>query len=666
MKDTDKKTDRREYVRLESVFPVEFQFLEKENHGSITDIMQGYTRNISKGGICLEVNTTDLGFEDTLKRKDVDLNIRFHIPISHKETRAFGDIIWYKKIGFGYPAKYLIGFSFKEIDKNEINRIYRNALRMYLMPRIVLALVIFLILGIGYFYAADYRLQAENKRLTQRLVELSTKKSGFEKDIIDIDDKYKDIEEKLSGNESILQEYREKIRELEGETASLKEKEKSALKEDDKETLDRLSEVMLEKERLSEELTSLAEERRSLENRIKELTENRVLAEDALKEFLPSFEVVEGKSMESMYRWIKNHQDKSTGLVISYEGDKDLEDWSFTYDQSLSAQCFILKSDKDRAMSIFDFYKKRAEKAKGAFINAYDASTGFPIEYNVHSGPNVWLGIAILRYTDKFDDTGYLEVAEGIANWLIKLQNQDPDYGIRGGPDFGWFSTEHNLDAYAFFGLLYEVTAKDIYKDAREKTFEWIKDNAYNYKEGRLNRGKGDATIATDTFAWAIASIGPERLKEEGMDPDQIIDFAEENCLVTTEFIRPDGEKISVTGFDFGKHEHLARGGVVSTEWTAQMIVTLNIMAEYHKKREDLKRALVYKRKADFYLSELEKMIIVSLSKIGQGEGCLPYASQDDVDTGHGWRAPKGSRTGSTAGTSYTIFAKNNYNPLMF
>ena len=57
-------------------------------------------------------------------------------------------------------------------------------------------------------------------------------------------------------------------------------------------------------------------------------------------------------------------------------------------------------------------------------------------------------------------------------------------------------------------------------------------------------------------------------------------------------------------------------------------------------------------------------MMIVSPSKMGQGEGCLPYASQDNVDTGHGWRAPDGSRTGSASGTIYTIFAKENYNPL--
>ncbi len=148
------------------------------------------------------------------------------------------------------------------------------------------------------------------------------------------------------------------------------------------------------------------------------------------------------------------------------------------------------------------------------------------------------------------------------------------------------------------------------------------------------------------------------------MDPDQILDFAETNCLVTVEYKRQDGEKVEVTGFDFGKYEHTARGGVISTEWTSQMIVSLKIMAEYCKENRDFNKAAYYGKKADFYLSEMEKMVIVSPSRVGQGQGCLPYATQEDADTGHGWRVVHGTRTGSTAGTAYTIFAKYNYNPL--
>ena len=64
------------------------------------------------------------------------------------------------------------------------------------------------------------------------------------------------------------------------------------------------------------------------------------------------------------------------------------------------------------------------------------------------------------------------------------------------------------------------------------------------------------------------------------------------------------------------------------------------------------------------YLNELEKLMLSSPSPTGQGQGCLPYATQDNVDTGHGWRTPKGSTTGSVAATAYALFAQKGHNPL--
>jgi hypothetical protein len=140
--------------------------------------------------------------------------------------------------------------------------------------------------------------------------------------------------------------------------------------------------------------------------------------------------------------------------------------------------------------------------------------------------------------------------------------------------------------------------------------------------------------------------------------------FAEEHCLVSTSFNRPDGEAVSVKGFDFAKSRNMARNGIVSTEWTAQMVMAYKMMAGYYKELGEDVKSDEYAGKASFYLGELDKMIISSPSPSGQGAGCLPYASQPNVDTGHGWRTPAGVQTGSVSGTAYTIFAKRGYNPL--
>jgi predicted nucleic acid-binding Zn-ribbon protein len=659
--------EKRRYIRLNAVFPVEFQFLDAETGGSISDIKQGFTMNVGKGGICLEVNNIEEGFEQILEHKSAKLDLCLHMPLSSKETKAIANIAWYKKVKLGYPNKYLIGLSFVQIDSRERQKIYFHAIRVSLTPKVVSILTLSLIAGLAYFYFTDFKLRNENRNLVQQLVQISSKKAALEKEILKFDTERIEIEEKLSVTQKEIKGYEDKVKEIEVLSAELmKKKELIEQVQEERETIEQqLKTALLEKTELLAKVEGLSKETLYLRQRISKLSEERVSLEDNLKEILSSFEAIEDKNISNMYKWIKNHQNTETGLVVSYEGDRDLKEWAFTYDQSLACQCFILIGDQDRAERIFNFYKRRAEKKDGGFTNAYDAYTGSVIEYTVHVGPNIWLGIAMLQYINKFKDEQFLSVAEEIGRWVIMLQKEDKDFGIRGGPKVSWFSTEHNLDAYAFFGMLYKITKDRKYLDAQEKTLRWVKNNAFNRREGRLNRGKGDATIATDTFAWAIAAIGPRLLKELDMDPDQIIDFAETTCLVNTDYARPDGEQLKITGFDFGKYEHLPRGGIVSTEWTAQMVVTLRLMADYHREGANFTKETYYKRKADFYLSELEKMVIASPSKIGQGEGCLPYASQDEVDTGHGWRVAEGARTGSTAGTAYVIFAKYSYNPMM-
>jgi len=659
--------ERRKYIRLNVVFPVEFQFIDPETSGSISEIKQGFTRDVGKGGICLEVNNLEEGLEQTLKEQRAKLDLRLHIPLTTPETKAIAKIAWFQKIKPGYPNKYLIGLSFLQIDQRDRQRIYFHAKRMLLTPAIVAVLFFSLVSGLAYFYSSDIKTRYDNKRLVQELAQLSGKKAELEKQILELDKEHEVIGCKISLNEDKIKNLKAKIKDLERLAVNAKAKDRliQNLEQDKARAKAVIKQALYQRARFNKKVARLGKENEYLKKRVSRLSDNRGSIEDNLKELISSFEHVEKKNIEGMYKWVKNHQNARTGLVVSYEGDKEIEEWAFTYDQSLASQCFTLMGDRGNAKQILDFYKYRASKVEGGFANAYDSFTGKVAEYTVHTGPNVWLGIAILQYTNKFKDEEYLTMAENIANWVIVLQKQDRELGIRGGPKFAWFSTEHNLDAYAFFSMLYKFTGEKKYAEAKEEVFKWIKEHAFNRTQGRLNRGKGDATIATDTFAWAIAAIGPGILNESDMDPDQILDFAESNCLVTADYINQAGDKVKITGFDFGKYEHIGRGGIVSTEWTSQMIVAFKIMSNYYKEKRDFNKAEYYRKKSDFYLSEIEKMVIVSPSKIGQGQGCLPYATQDDVDTGHGWRVAHGTRTGSTAGTVFTIFARYNYNPLI-
>jgi len=659
--------EHRKYIRLNAAFPVEFQFIDSETSGSISDIKQGFTRDVSKGGICLEVNNLEEGLDQVIKEGRAKVDIRLHIPLSMPETKAIAKIAWHEKIKSGYPNKYLIGLSFLQIDPKDSSRIYFHATRVILTPVITAVLFLFLVSGIAYFYSAGFKSKADNIKLVEEMNQLSTKKSELEKNLLALDKEHGAVESKIALNEDKIKKYKAQIKDLEKVTTDTKTKDKLiAYLEDDKEKTKKIMKhVLYQRAVFNQKTQDLSRENVYLKNRISRLSNQKVSTEDNLKSLLSSFNTIEEKNISGMYQWIKNHQNRRTGLVMSYGGDKDLEELAFTYDQSLSSQCFTLVGDQENAKGVLDFYRSKAEKSEGAFANAYNPRTGKIAEYHIHSGPNIWLGIAIAQYTQKFKDDEYLPIAEDIAKWLIALQGEDKNFGIRGGPEFKWFSTEHNLDAYALFGMLYKIIEDDRYLEAQNRALDWLKKNSFNRLEYRLNRGKGDATIATDTFAWAIAAIGPQLLKESDMDPDQIMDFTETNFLVTADYTRQDGEKVKVTGFDFGKYEHMSKGGIVSTEWTSQMIVSFRVMADYYKKNGDFNKVKYYDKKADFYLSEIEKMIISSPSKAGQGQACLPYATQDDADTGHGWKIAQGTKTASIASTAYTVFTKYNYNPLV-
>jgi hypothetical protein len=364
------------------------------------------------------------------------------------------------------------------------------------------------------------------------------------------------------------------------------------------------------------------------------------------------------KVVEGAYVWIKNRQDLLSGLVLSYEGDRNLEKVCFTYDQALATVVFLLFDEKERAAKILNFYLDKTKKNENIY-NAY-YTKGDVFECCVHSGPNAWIGIAALNYIKETNDKTYLELAQRIADFLLNMM--DKEGGIRGGPQEDWYATEHNLDAFAFFNLLYELTKDEKYLKTAQKIRGWLSRYSYTQYGPPIKRGKGDSTIATDTYAWSITALGPELLVSLNMNPQAILEFAFENCEVKTIFSRLEGD-VMISGFDFAKFKNMPRGGVVSCEWTSQMILSLEIMADYYKNRNSDKYN-DYLQKAVFYFNELQKMLITSLSRVGREDPCLPYASTASVDTGHGWRTPQGDRTGSLAATSYFLIAYFGYNPL--
>jgi len=643
-------SERRKYIRLDTVLPVQFRLESSDSKQPLSPWIQGFTNNIGHGGICLTVNDLSPELIKLIQGKKVKLAIEIDMPLSGNPVCAKVCLAWAKEAG-GLTKRLLLGLDYEKINPRQNYMLIRYAwAKKLFLPFVALSILILsLSLGVGAYL--NIQLTHKNKMLIEELVGVEQESKLAKQQLKQIVQERVALQEKIESLSWQIKSASEKKNEQTSLAAIANPKPLPAIIDNTKE----LNAVILK----------LAQERDLLQARLAALQFNeKVVEAESLR--LETKRVILAKAnLDKMYQWLKIRQNPRTGLVMSFEGDKDIASWAFLYDQALLIQVYNKFSDFSRAKKILDFFANDAKRENGWFLNAYYVNDGAPAEFVLHCGPNIWLGLSIVQYTQATGDRKYLRIAEEIARNIIQLQNSDSDNGIRGGPQMSWYSTEHHLDAYALYKMLARATNMNKYELAAQKTLDWLVRHTYDRQDLPVKRGKGDSTIATDTYAWSIAAIGPEKLKTIGMDPDKILEFVEENCLVEVNFNRPGGQVVKIQGFDFAPQLHVSRGGVVSSEWTAQMVVSFKIMADYYFKNGQADKAAIYRDKAENYLGQLGKMIISSPSPSGQGEGCLPYATQDYVDTGHGWMTPKGKHTGSVSGTAYTILAYYDINPLV-
>ena len=638
--------ERRGYLRMDTVLPVQFRLAGPDGKTFLSDWQQGFTRDVGKGGMCLWVNTVTPSLGKQISNKGAKIALEIDLPFARgPAVSAQASVTWFQDIE-KEGKKCLVGLRYDTIDEDDNARImgYARAKKMFLPAVMVVVILLGAVLAANSYI--NFKLVRGNKMLVGQLIKIIQESNVAQ-------ERLKQINEETQVAQITIQDLESRIKSTEEEKAMFKaavEHEKSDAGKKVAELNGKIEQLSREKELWQQQVAAFRTKETAAVQELERLDKERVSLTQV--------------NFQKMARWLEVHQNPRTGLVMSFEGDTNVADQAFIYDQALAAQVYAFVDEGERARKILDFFTYKAKRENGLFFNSYYVNDGNPAEYVVHSGPNIWMGIAALQYAHKTKDSKYIPLAEEIARAIMSLQSQDKEGGIRGGPSVSWYATEHNLDAYAFFNMLSVMTGDSRYAAARDKIFSWLLVHSYDQSDVPITRGKGDSTIATDTYAWSIAAIGPAKLKESGMDPDEILAYAEKQCAITVSYTRPDGETVSVKGFDFASQRHVARGGVISTEWTAQMITAFKIMADYYRDQHDSVRSGLYLAKAEEYLGQLCNMIICSPSPTGQGEGCLPYASADFVDSGHGWMTPKGESTGSVSGTAYTFFAYYGYNPL--
>ena len=161
--------ERRRYIRMDSVFPVQFRLLDESTDTFVSDWAQGFTNNIGKGGLCVSVNHLPLHILEDLSAGRMTVCLEISMPLRGPDTVARARIAWVKQVG---PGKHLVGLSYAHIDAAQNDRIMRYANFKRIFVPGVIAVVGFLTLAVVLNAVLSAKLIRGNKALVEQLVKI--------------------------------------------------------------------------------------------------------------------------------------------------------------------------------------------------------------------------------------------------------------------------------------------------------------------------------------------------------------------------------------------------------------------------------------------------------------------------------------------------------------
>jgi PilZ domain len=307
--------ERRKYIRLDSVFPVSFQLLSLDGRQIFSEWIQGFTNNIGRGGICLAINQLAPDLAKILKNAEAKVSLKIEMPLNREPVAAVAKVSWIKD-PIGPSHKYLVGLTYEQINPAQNNKIMRYArMRKLFVP---VALGIIFVVGFGFSLNTyiNIKLIRGNKALVEQLVKIIQESSVAKQKIKMIAREKEELQLRIQTSQLEIKNVEEEKKNL--ENAGDLEKAQAVKK---------IRELNSFIEKLSKDRISLQEQMINIQHKENIVTEE-LLRLDETKTRL------EKANIDHMYQWLKVHQNPRTGLVGSFEGDSDIANWAFTYDQS--------------------------------------------------------------------------------------------------------------------------------------------------------------------------------------------------------------------------------------------------------------------------------------------------------------------------------------------
>ena len=230
--------EHRRYIRLTTVFPVEFYVVSPDDKELYSEFQQAFTRDVGEGGMCLEVNNLRDDLASKLNLKSAKLRLQINMPFSAKPISAIADAAWLKKVKEEAPNKYLIGVSYEQISETERKSIVNYARLLQIKPILAAAAIVILIIAVA-ITGVEVRkkealrreavrklalIETERSKLSASLQELKTSRGQLETKLKALEENRLELEKKLEEARLKAQAKPEEIARLEAELTSAKQK----------------------------------------------------------------------------------------------------------------------------------------------------------------------------------------------------------------------------------------------------------------------------------------------------------------------------------------------------------------------------------------------------------------------------------------------------------
>jgi hypothetical protein len=250
----------------------------------------------------------------------------------------------------------------------------------------------------------------------------------------------------------------------------------------------------------------------------------------------------------------------------------------------MSAAAFVATGNSSEAQQLLD-QLAALQHTDGSIEIAFNVADG-TAESVFRSGTIASVGLAGALYDVYNHSTRYLAMDERAASYLLSLRGSSGL--IRGGPDVTWYSTQHNLLAYAFFVMLgtellaanNSSTAATYYTDANNVASA-IQSNllVHSGNSEYFIEGLGDTVQSLDSDA-----LGAMFLESRGQTTlaQQVLTYAESAFAVSGRTIVKSSnsstynETYAASGPFSGFEPYLGTGAptVLWTEGSAEMLLT--------------------------------------------------------------------------------------------